>query len=36
MRLLAVSLPLVLLLMLELVFRVAGLFPDNSIRLNQV
>jgi len=36
MRLLAVSLPLVLLVLLELVFRVAGLFPDNSSRLNPV
>lgn len=36
MRLLAVSLPLVLLLALELVFRVVGLFPDNSRQLNPV
>ena len=35
-RLLAVSLPLVLVVLLELVFRVAGLFPDNSSRLNPV
>lgn len=35
-RLLAVSLPLVLLLVLELVFRVVGLFPDNSRQLNPV
>ena len=36
MRMLAASLPLVLLLVLELVFRMAGLFPDNSSRLNPV
>ena len=35
-RLLAVSLPLVLVVLLELVFRVAGLFPDTSSRLNPV
>ena len=35
-RLLAVSLPLVLVVLLELVFRVAGLFPDTSARLNPV
>ena len=36
MKLLAVSLPFLLLLVLELVFRVAGLFPDTSTRLNPV
>ena len=36
MRLLAVSLPLVLLVVLELVLRVAGVFPDNSSQLNPV
>ena len=35
-RLLAVSLPLVLVVLLELVFRVTGLFPDTSARLNPV
>ncbi len=36
MKLLAVSLPFLLLLVLELVFRVGGLFPDTSTRLNPV
>ena len=36
MKLLAVSLPFLLLLVLELVFRVGGLFPDTSNRLNPV
>ena len=36
MKLLAVSLPFLLLLVLELAFRVTGLFPDTSTRLNPV